>query len=114
PVRDSYKTGKPIPWVRVNDLPDFVYFDHSIHVAKGVACITCHGPVGDMPLMRKEHTLQMQWCLECHRNPEKYIGPVAQVFNPDPSPQARQKDIQEWLVRTNHVKKMTTCSTCHR
>jgi hypothetical protein len=70
PVRESYRTGKPLAWTRVYDLPDFVYFNHGIHVAKGVACQECHGQVGRMPLMRKASTLHMEWCLDCHRRSE--------------------------------------------
>src|SRR5258706_7917672 len=75
PVRESYRTGKSIEWVRVHDLPDFVYFNHSIHVNKGIGCATCHGRVDRMPLTWKVNTLYMQRCLECHRQPEKYWGP---------------------------------------
>src|SRR5438309_11820906 len=77
PVRQSYRTGKSLQWVRVHDLPDFVYFDHSIHVNKGIGCKSCHGAVDHMPLMYMENSLQMEWCLDCHRNPEKNIRPKA-------------------------------------
>lgn len=80
PVRESFRTGKPLEWTRVHDLPDFVYFDHSIHVAKGVACESCHGRVDKMPLMHKAFSLHMEWCLDCHRNPEKHIRPREDVF----------------------------------
>ena len=75
PVRESYRTGKPLVWTRVHDLPDFVYFDHSIHINKGVGCQSCHGQVNEMPFMYMEHSLQMEWCLSCHRQPEKYLRP---------------------------------------
>jgi hypothetical protein len=75
PVRESFRTGKSLNWTRVHDLPDFVYFDHSIHVNKGVGCGTCHGPVDRMPLMYQAESLQMEWCLNCHRAPEKFIRP---------------------------------------
>ena len=81
PVRDSYRSGNSLVWERVHDLPDFVYFDHSIHVAKGIGCKTCHGPVDNMPLMYMENSLQMEWCLDCHRRPEKYIRPQSVVVN---------------------------------
>src|SRR5690348_11752735 len=71
PVRDSYSSGKPLLWARINDLPDFVYFNHSIHVAKGIGCVTCHGRVDRMPLMFQHASLQMEWCLDCHRDPAK-------------------------------------------
>src|SRR5262247_391943 len=81
PVRESFKTGKSLVWNRVNDLPDFVYFNHSIHVNKGVGCNTCHGPVDRMPLMYNYASLQMEWCINCHRNPVKELRPRDQVFN---------------------------------
>src|SRR3954453_235258 len=81
PVRESYRTDKSLVWTRVNDLPDFVYFDHSIHINKGVGCNTCHGPVDRMPLMYNYASLQMEWCLDCHRAPEKNLRPREQVFN---------------------------------
>src|SRR6202021_4078537 len=81
PVRESFRSGKSLVWTRVNDLPDFVYFNHSIHINKGVGCNTCHGPVDRMPLMYNNASLQMEWCLECHRNTEKYLRPREQVFN---------------------------------
>src|SRR5205085_3334030 len=73
PVRQSWQTGAPIKWVRVHDLPDYVYFDHSIHVNKGIGCATCHGQVNEMPLTWKTQELQMRWCLDCHRAPQKYL-----------------------------------------
>ena len=81
PVRESYRTGRPIEWTRVHDLPDFVYFDHSIHVAKGIGCASCHGRVDQMPLMYQAESLQMEWCLECHRAPERFIRPRAEIYN---------------------------------
>jgi hypothetical protein len=113
PVREAYRTGQPIRWNRVNWVPDYVYFNHSIHVAKGVACVTCHGPVGDMPLTWKAKSLQMRWCLECHRNPAKFVRPPAEVFSTTWKPTEDQKELGEWLVKTNHIKKLTDCYTCH-
>src|SRR6266403_2927321 len=83
PVRKSFQTDQAIQWTRVNYLPQFVYFNHSIHIQKGVGCTTCHGPVGDMPLTWQNATLQMRWCVDCHRQPEKYIRPREEVFNID-------------------------------
>ena len=80
PVRESWATGKPLRWKRVHDLPDYVYFNHSIHVQKGVACVSCHGRVDKMPLMAKQHSLYMRWCLDCHRAPEAHQQPVSEVF----------------------------------
>ena len=104
-------------WVRVHDLPDFVYFNHGIHVNKGVGCVTCHGQVDKMPLVYQQSTLMMNWCLDCHRNPEKYLRPRDQVFNmnwerpaDDPDLGARLK--AEYKIGT--VPQLTSCSTCHR
>jgi hypothetical protein len=115
PVRDSWATGEPLEWVRVNDVPDFVYFNHSIHVAKGVGCATCHGPVDRMPLVWKAETLHMQWCLECHRQPERFIRPRDKVF--DMSWKAEnQLELGRRLVSEYdiNVEQLTNCSVCHR
>src|SRR5713101_5988699 len=130
PVRESFKSGKSLVWTRVNDLPDFAYFNHSIHINKGVGCNTCHGPVDRMPLMYNQASLQMEWCLECHREPEKYLRPRDQVFNmryEEPSSSKPvEVDGQEYTdqlaLGTDLVKKyklrtvtdITSCSTCHR
>src|SRR5881392_4531085 len=81
PVRASFRDNKSLVWTRVHDLPDFVYFSHEIHVNKGLGCSTCHGRVDQMPLMYAENTLQMEWCLDCHRNPAKNLRPTAQIYN---------------------------------
>ena len=81
PVRASFRTGKPIEWIRVHDLPDYAYFNHSIHVKKGVGCSTCHGRVDDMPIVYQAASLQMEWCLECHRAPERFLRPRDKVFD---------------------------------
>ena len=81
PVRYSFRTGKSLEWTRVHDLPDFVYFNHSIHVNKGIGCYSCHGAVDQMPLMYQENSLQMEWCLNCHRQPEKFLRPREHVFS---------------------------------
>ena len=114
PVRESYRTGTPIAWTRVHDLPDFVYFDHSIHVRQGIGCSTCHGPIEEMPLMWRESTLYMEWCLECHRNPAQYIRPREEVFNMDWKPPAEQLALGGALVHQYAVESKTSCSTCHR
>jgi hypothetical protein len=114
PVRDSFRSGKSIAWIRVHDLPDFVYFNHSIHVNKGVGCTTCHGPVDRMPLMRQEASLQMEWCVSCHRNPERYVRPRAAVFSVDYEPPANQIELGTRLVAEYHIQRLTSCSTCHR
>ncbi len=81
PVRQSWLSGQSLPWTRVHDLPDFAYFNHSVHVNKGIGCATCHGRVDQMPLMFAQNTLQMEWCLDCHRNPAKNLRPVSEVYN---------------------------------
>jgi hypothetical protein len=81
PVRDSWATGQSIAWTKVHDLPDFVYFNHEIHVNKGIGCASCHGRVDEMPLMYAQNTLQMEWCLDCHRNPSKNIRPTSEIYN---------------------------------
>jgi hypothetical protein len=81
PVRQSWATGKSLPWIKVHDLPDYVYFSHEIHVHKGVGCASCHGRVDQMPLMYAENTLQMEWCLDCHRNPAKNLRPTSEIYN---------------------------------
>jgi hypothetical protein len=113
PVRESFRTGQPLQWTRVHDLADFAYFNHSIHVSAGFACETCHGPVNKMPLMWREHSLQMRWCLDCHRNPEKYIRPRDAVFRFDwtPSPDGPSPDE---LIDMYDVQSKTNCSICHR
>lgn len=114
PVRESYRTGTPLQWVRVHDLPDFVYFNHSIHIKKGVGCTTCHGQVDQMPLMRQVNTLYMGWCLDCHRHPERYVRPRDQVFSVDWRPPADQEEQGRKLVKEYNIQSFTNCSTCHR
>jgi hypothetical protein len=114
PVRESLRTGRSIEWRRVHDLPDFVYFDHSIHVHKGIGCTTCHGQVDRMPLVWQEHSLQMEWCLDCHRNPERYVRPRSAVFRVDYQPPADQLELGRRLVEEYQIQKLTSCSVCHR
>jgi hypothetical protein len=116
PVRASWRTGTPIRWTRVHDLPDYAYFNHSIHVAKGISCVSCHGQVDQMPLMYQANTLQMQWCLDCHRNPEKYIRPRSEVFNMRYLPPENQQAVGKELVDKYHVNvsQLSNCWVCHR
>jgi hypothetical protein len=116
PVRTSLADNKPIAWHRVNQLPDYVYFDHSVHIAKGVGCTTCHGPIGQMKLTRQGAPLTMHWCLDCHRDPAKAIRPREAVFDPDWKPPADNGDLGRKLVAAYHIRTdhLTDCSICHR
>ncbi|HZT89101.1 MAG TPA: cytochrome c3 family protein [Stellaceae bacterium] len=115
PDRQSLAENVPIRWTRVYTLPDYVYFDHSIHIAKGVGCTDCHGPIGDMPLTYKATTLYMSWCLSCHRNPAPHLRPRDQVFNPHWKPKPDTPTGQQ-LMAAYHVRTegLTDCGTCHR
>ena len=135
-VRESWRTGQPIAWQRVHDLPDYVYFNHSIHVAKGVGCVACHGHIDQMPLTWQASSLQMRWCLDCHRNPEPYLRPQELItkmqsleeLKDDPDylsavrrlfPNSVPADIsadqlRHRLAEQNHVQKLVDCYTCHR
>jgi hypothetical protein len=120
PVRSSFATGKPIEWVRVHDLPDYVYFNHSIHVNKGVGCSTCHGQVDQMPIVYEASTLQMEWCLGCHRAPEKFVRPKGKVFDMSyRTVNKTENDLKEAKslmaeYKIQPPKVLTSCSTCHR
>jgi len=140
PVRASLRTDTSLTWVRVHDLPDFVYFDHSIHVHKGIGCVTCHGRVDEMPLMWRQHSLLMEWCLECHRAPENFLRPEDQITNLDWKPadvnpaafiakygtpagvtedwskkkHLSQEEIGLTLKQRWDIKPPTNCQGCHR
>ncbi len=117
PVRASFRDDKPLNWKRVHDLPDFVYFNHSIHVRKGVGCETCHGRVDRMPLMIQKSTLQMEWCLDCHRDPAKYVRPRDQITTMGYVPAEAQSVIGPRLVADYKIaakENLTNCSVCHR
>jgi hypothetical protein len=114
PVRESLRTNTSIEWTRVHDLPDFIYFNHSAHVNKGVGCATCHGRIDQMPLVWQEKSLQMEWCLECHRAPERFLRPRAEVFNMAWEPPADQLEQGKRLVAEYGAHPRTSCSTCHR
>jgi hypothetical protein len=119
PVRQSLASQQPLRWKRVNDLPDFVFFNHSIHVQKGVGCSTCHGPVHQMPLTWKAHSLYMRWCLDCHEAPEKQIRPREEIFNMEWQPPADQiergrKLLDEYHISRQRLAQLRDCSMCHR
>ncbi len=117
PVRASWKNNEPLRWTRVHDLPDFVYFDHSIHVNKGVGCSTCHGRVDLMPAIWQVNSLQMEWCVSCHKQPERFIRPRDQVFSMEWTPPENQLEEGRKLAAEYKIqdpKVLTSCSTCHR
>jgi hypothetical protein len=113
PVRASMKSGEPIRWTRVHNLPDFVYFDHSIHLAKGIGCVSCHGRVDRMPLLAKGSSLKMEFCLNCHRQPTAEIRPRDQVFNLGWTPPPGFAAERTALAQEYAVKSVTHCSACH-
>jgi menaquinone reductase, multiheme cytochrome c subunit len=114
PVRDSYATGMPIPWVKVHDLPDYAYFNHSAHVTRGVGCASCHGRVDKMETVYQAKPLTMSWCLDCHRRPEENVRPVDQVTKMDWQPAENQVTQGRRLCQENNLHPSTDCSTCHR
>jgi hypothetical protein len=117
PVRSSWQNDTPIHWQRVNGLPQYVYFNHSIHIQKGVGCATCHGPVQDMPLMYQHASLQMSWCLDCHKAPEKYLRPREEVFNMEYQPPKDQLALGMELIKRYDIRPsqaLIDCYTCHR
>ena len=114
PVRSSFRDDQPLKWLRVHDTPDFVYFNHSIHVKKGVGCETCHGRVDRMPLMKQQNSLQMEWCLNCHRNPEQFVRPRSEVFTMGYVPAVDQRELGPHLVAEYKIQSLTNCSVCHR
>src|SRR5437764_4313293 len=117
PVRESYRTDTSIEWVKVHRLADFVYFNHSIHVNKGVGCTTCHGPIDQMPLVFQASTLLMQWCVDCHRNPAPNLRSMDKVFAMDWKPGADQEELGEKFMKERKIRtaaELTSCSTCHR
>jgi hypothetical protein len=118
PVRESFRDNKPIEWTRVHDLPEYVYFNHSIHIAKGVGCASCHGDIANMPSVYQKNTLQMEWCLSCHRDPGPNIRPKSEIFNTswnkdDMTPE-QEAEVIESKTKLRSKEFMTSCSTCHR
>jgi hypothetical protein len=117
PVRDSYRTGKSLEWQRVYNLPGFVYFDHSIHIHKGVGCTTCHGRIDEMPFTYQAHSLLMEWCLDCHRQPQRHLRPQESIFDVkwQPPPDQLEQGLQlcqQYKIRD--TRSLTSCSVCHR
>jgi hypothetical protein len=117
PVRESYRTEQSIQWVKVHRLADYVYFNHSIHINKGIGCSSCHGAVNEMPLIFQASPLTMQWCLDCHRNPQVNLRPKEEIFNMSWKAPANQEEIGKKLAadyKLRSTSELTSCSTCHR
>ncbi len=120
PVFESWKTGRPVPWVRVHDLPDYVYYNHSAHVNRGVSCVECHGRIDQMDVVQQAKPLSMGWCLECHRNPAPHLRPLDQITNlawKPPANKAKAAKLASTLMQRYHIRDthyLTSCSTCHR
>jgi Cytochrome c7 and related cytochrome c/Class III cytochrome C family len=114
PVRSSWRTGESLQWIKVYDLPGYVYFNHSIHVAKGVGCATCHGDVTKMNVLWQAPSLQMEWCLDCHRHPARYVRPREHVFDMKWQPPAEQLALGLQLIADYDIRPRTDCSACHR
>ena len=115
-VRASWASGKPVPWVRVHQTPDYVYFNHGVHVSRGVGCVSCHGKVNEMPVVRHEQPLSMGWCLNCHRNPEEFLRPPAEVtnFSWQPPDGRLNSDYGHFLKEQSRIHPPEQCSGCHR
>lgn len=113
PVRESFASGEPIPWVRIHQAPDYVYFNHAVHVNRGISCVECHGKVNEMEVVHHAEPMSMAWCLDCHRNPEQFIRPVDKVYDLDwennLSDDERLALVHEWRVNPPQ-----SCSGCHR
>lgn len=114
PIRTSWSSGVPIKWRRVHNLADFAYFNHAIHIAKGIGCAECHGRVDQMPLMYQASTLHMRWCLECHSQPEKFVRPREEVFNSAYEHPPNQEELGRKLVEEYHIQSKMSCNNCHR
>jgi hypothetical protein len=115
PVRAAYRSGVPVQWERVHDLPDYVYFNHSVHVAKGIGCQSCHGQMERMPLVHQAVSLTMKWCLDCHREPEKFVRPRSAIYEFDWPPQGWDQETEgPRLVEEYGIESLTYCSVCHR
>jgi len=116
PIRASAASGLPVAWTKVHDLPDYAYFNHSMHVDNGVGCVSCHGRIDKMDVVAQQEPLSMGWCLNCHRAPEKFLRPVDQVTNMAYAPPNGETQLARGLElrRENDINPPTDCSTCHR
>lgn len=116
PIRQSYESGEPVEWVRIHKVPDYVYFNHAVHVNRGISCVECHGQINEMQVVYHAEPLSMGWCLECHRNPEDFIRPLDEVYNLNWEPEnadAHAEWAREAVVNWN-VNPPQSCSGCHR
>lgn len=115
-VRESWKTGRPVDWVRVHKVPDYAYFNHAVHVNRGVSCYSCHGAVNEMQTIWQDQPQSMSWCLDCHRAPENFLRPPAEVFNMNWKPDAgeSQSRIGRKFKKEWEVNPPVTCGGCHR
>ena len=116
PIRESFQKNKPIPWVQVHKVPDYVYFNHAVHVNRGVSCVSCHGKVYEMKVVQHSKPLSMAFCLDCHRNPHEGVRPHDEVYNLDWEPPAEWSFDREGaeLVNKMNVRSSQNCSACHR
>lgn len=112
PLREAHERGLPVPWVRIHKLPDFVYFNHAVHVNRGVGCASCHGRIDKMAVVRHEEPLSMSWCLDCHRNPEPNLRPNDQITNMHWQPD--RPDMGGWIRQESQIRPPTDCTGCHR
>jgi hypothetical protein len=112
PLRESWSKGTAVEWTKVHDLPDYVYFNHSAHVRRGVGCVSCHGRIDQMPVVTQEKPLSMGWCLDCHRAPEEHLRPTSEVTNMTWQSSSPNQGLE--LRKANHINPSTDCSTCHR
>ncbi|MCF7960917.1 MAG: cytochrome c family protein [Pirellula sp.] len=124
PVHESWRTGESVHWVRIHRLPDFVYFNHSAHVNRGVSCVTCHGRVDQMSIVHQDKDQSMAWCIDCHRNPEPHLRPLDQITNlawhagddddSDAEIKAKQLELGKKLKKDNNINPQANCAVCHR
>jgi hypothetical protein len=116
PIRKSWETGMPVQWVKIHKAPDYVYFNHSIHVSRGVSCYSCHGKINEMEVVWHHEPQSMGWCLQCHRNPQEFVRPLGEVYNLDWAPESKeaQEKMGQELVKQLAIKPPVTCTTCHR
>ena len=116
PVRESYATGDPVPWVKVHRMPDYVYFNHAVHVNRGISCVECHGQINEMEVVYHAKSLSMAFCLDCHRNPENFVRPLDKVYDLNWKPESAETGIEagKQMVHDWHISPPKSCSGCHQ